>query len=97
MALISNIVLLTAEVLTGELNEKEPTFNEEPSPDNDKVIALYLIPPPNGAGVFNDIGCENTRYVRERIYNTYGLLRKNYTIRYTVSTDFPAQITRYDT
>ena len=56
MALISNIGLLTAEVLTDEPNEKEPTFNEEPSPDNDEVIPpLDLIPPPNGAGGFNDI------------------------------------------
>ena len=56
VALISNIGLLTAEALTGEPNEKEPTFNEEPSPDNDEVTALELIPPPNGAGTFNGIG-----------------------------------------
>ena len=41
--------------------------------------------------------CENTRYVHERIFNTYGRFRTNYTIRYTVRTDFPAQITRNDT
>ena len=35
---------------------KEPTFNEEPSPDNDEVTALKLIPPQYGAGVFNEIG-----------------------------------------
>ena len=35
VALISNIYLLTAESLTGEPNEKEPTFNDEPSPDNE--------------------------------------------------------------
>ena len=56
MALISNIGLLTAEALAGEPNEKEPTFNEEPSPDNYEVTALDLIPPRNGAGGFNDIG-----------------------------------------
>ena len=56
VALISNVGLLTAEALTGEPNEKEPTFNEEPSPDNDEDIALDLIPPPNGAGGFNGIG-----------------------------------------
>ena len=56
MALISNIVLLIAEALTGEPNEKYPTFNEELLPDNDEVTALDLIPPPNGAGDFNDIG-----------------------------------------
>ena len=54
--LISNIGLLTEEALTGEPNDKEHTFNEEPSPDNEKIIALELIPPPNGAGRFNDIG-----------------------------------------
>ena len=53
VALISNIGLLTAEALTGEPNEKESTFNKEPSPDNDEVTALDLIPPPNGAGGFN--------------------------------------------
>ena len=55
VALISNIGLLTAEVLTSEPNEKEPTFNEEPSPDNDEVTALDLIRPPNGARDFNNI------------------------------------------
>ena len=34
---------LTAEALTGEPNHKEPTFNEETSPDNDEVTALDLI------------------------------------------------------
>ena len=47
---------LTSEALTGEPNHKEPTFNEETSPDNDEVTALEWIPPPNGAGGFNDIG-----------------------------------------
>ena len=56
MALISNIGLLTAEKLTVEPNEKDPTFNEELSPDNYEVTALELIPPPNGAGTFNKIG-----------------------------------------
>ena len=28
VALISNIVLLTAEVLTGKMNKKEPTLNK---------------------------------------------------------------------
>ena len=55
VALISNIILLTEETLNGELNYKEPTFNEEPSPDNDEATALELIPPPNGAWTFNDI------------------------------------------
>ena len=35
---------------------KESTFNEEPSPDNDEVTALELIPPQYGAGGFNGIG-----------------------------------------
>ena len=56
VALISNIGLLKAEALTGEPNEKEPTFNKEPSPDNDEVTALELIPPPNGSWDFNAIG-----------------------------------------
>ena len=56
MALIENIGLIAAEAITGEQNEKEPTFNKEPSPDNDEVTALDLIPPPNGAGTFNGIG-----------------------------------------
>ena len=56
VAWISNIGLPTAEALTGEPNEKEPTFNKEPSPDNNEVTDLYLIPPPNGAGIFNYIG-----------------------------------------
>ena len=56
VALISNIGLLTAEALTGETNEKYPTFNKETSPNNDEVTALDLIPPPNGSGGFNDIG-----------------------------------------
>ena len=41
-ALISNIGLLTAKSLTGEPNEKEPTFNEEPSPDNDEVQTIFI-------------------------------------------------------
>ena len=56
VALISNIGLLTSESLTGEPNEKEPTFNKKPSPDNYEVTDLDLTPPPNGAGVFNGIG-----------------------------------------
>ena len=56
VALISNIGLLTTEALTGEPNEKDPTFNKEPSPDNDEFTALDLIPPPNGAGDFDGIG-----------------------------------------
>ena len=55
LALISNICLLTEEALTGEPNEKEPTFNEELSSDNDEVIALELIPHPNCDGIFNKI------------------------------------------
>ena len=56
VALISNIGLLTEEALAGEPNDKEPTFNKEPSPDNDEVTASGFIPPPNGAGGFNKIG-----------------------------------------
>ena len=56
MALISNIGLLKVGALTGEKNENDPTFNKEPSPDNDEVTALYLISPTNGAGAFNNIG-----------------------------------------
>ena len=56
MDLISNIYLLTEEALTGEPNEKEPTFNKEPSHVNDEVTSLDLIPPPNVDGGFNDIG-----------------------------------------
>ena len=56
VALISNIGLLTEEALTDEPNEKDPTFNEEPSIDNDEVKALELIPPQNGDGSFNYIG-----------------------------------------
>ena len=56
MSLILNFGLLTAGTLTGEQNEKDPTFNEEPSPDNYEFIALDLIPPPNSSGLFNDNG-----------------------------------------
>ena len=56
LALISNIGLLTEEAITGEPNYKEPTFNEETSPNNDEITALGFIPPPDGAGDFNDIG-----------------------------------------
>ena len=42
MALISNISLLTVEALTGEPNEKEPTFNKEPSPDNDEGETILI-------------------------------------------------------
>ena len=56
VALISNIGLLKEEALTFEPNKKKSTFNKEPSPDNDEVIVLDLIPPPNGAGLFDYIG-----------------------------------------
>ena len=56
LALISNIGLLTAEALIGEPNEKDPTFNNEPSPDNNEVTALDLILSPNYAGAFIAIG-----------------------------------------
>ena len=56
MTLISNIGLLAAEAITGEPNEKEPTFNEEFSPDNDEVAALDLTPPTNGSVAFNEVG-----------------------------------------
>ena len=56
MDLISNICLLAAESITGEPNEKDPIFNEEPLPYNDSLTALELIPPTNGAWAFNDIG-----------------------------------------
>ena len=55
VAFISNIGLLTAESLTGGPNYKYPTFDDEPSPDNDEFIALELIPPPNSSGAFNVI------------------------------------------
>ena len=55
VALISNIGLLIEDALTGEPNEKDPTFNKEPSPYNDEVKALDLIPPPYAAGDFNYI------------------------------------------
>ena len=42
VALISNIVLLKAEAITCEPNEKEPTFNKEPSPDNDEVKTILI-------------------------------------------------------
>ena len=54
--LVENIGLLAAEAITGEPNDKNHTFNKEPSPDNDEVTALELIPTPNGPGVFDDIG-----------------------------------------
>ena len=54
--LVENIGLLAAEAITGEPNYKEPTFNEETSPNNDEITALGFIPPPDGAGAFNDIG-----------------------------------------
>ena len=65
MALISNIGLLTAYALTGEPKEKDPTFNKEPSPNNGEVSSLVLIPPPNGAGTFNDIGGEKLYDAKE--------------------------------
>ena len=40
--MITNIGLLIEEVLTGEPNEKEPTFNKEPSPDNDEVKNIFI-------------------------------------------------------
>ena len=42
MALISNIYLITEEENTCETNEKEPTFNEEPSPDNDEAETILI-------------------------------------------------------
>ena len=42
VALISNIGLLKAEALTDKPNEKEPTFNEEPSPDNNEVKIMMI-------------------------------------------------------
>ena len=42
VALISNIGLLIAEALTGKPNEKETTFNEEPSPDDDEFETIFI-------------------------------------------------------
>ena len=67
VSLISNIGLLTSEALTGEPNEKELTFNNEPSTDNDEVTALYLIPYPNGSGYFNAIGGYTFYYAKEGV------------------------------
>ena len=67
LALISNIGLLTAEALTGEPNQKETTFEKEPSSNNDQVTALDLIPHPNGAGGFNDIGGQTFEYEKQGI------------------------------
>ena len=53
------------EALTGEPNEKDPTFNEELSPDNDEVTSLELIPPPDGAVTFNDIGGQTFDYEKQ--------------------------------
>ena len=55
MALISNIGSLIEEALTDEPNDKDPTFNEETSPDDGEVKVLDLIALPNGAGKFNGI------------------------------------------
>ena len=41
-ALLSNIGLLTAEALTGEPNDIEPIFDEEPLPDNDEVETILI-------------------------------------------------------
>ena len=46
MALISNIGLPTAEALTGEPNEKDPTFNKETLTDNyevEKILIGYYV------------------------------------------------------
>ena len=40
--LISNIGLITAEVLTGETNEKKPTFNKEPSHINNEADIILV-------------------------------------------------------
>ena len=53
--MVSNIVSLIAETLAGAPNEKEPTFNKEPSHNNDEVTDFDLIPTPNYAGSFNYI------------------------------------------
>ena len=42
VALISNIGLLIEDALTGEPNEKDPTFNKEPSPDNDEFETILI-------------------------------------------------------
>ena len=42
VSLISNIGSLTAEALNDEPNEKEPTFNEEPSRINDKLKDILI-------------------------------------------------------
>ena len=42
LALISDIGLLTAEAITGEPNEKKPTFNKENLPDNDEVKTILI-------------------------------------------------------
>ena len=44
VSLISNIVLLIEEAITGKQNDKDPTFDKEPLPDNDEVTALDLTP-----------------------------------------------------
>ena len=40
--LVSNICLLIADKITDEPNEKGPTFNEEPSPDNDEFDNILV-------------------------------------------------------
>ena len=40
--LIWNIALLTAEAVTVEPNDEDPTFNKEPSPDNDEVKNIFI-------------------------------------------------------
>ena len=42
VALISNICLLISEALTGEPNDKDPTFNKEPSADNDEFETILI-------------------------------------------------------
>ena len=42
VALISNIVVLTAESISGEPNEKETTFNKEPLPINDEFQTILI-------------------------------------------------------
>ena len=67
VSVISNIGVPTVKALTSEPNEKEPNFNKEPSPGNDKVTVLDLIPPPNGDEDFDDIGGYTFEYAKEGI------------------------------
>ena len=40
--MISNISLLTAETITGETNDKDPTFKKQSSPDNYEVKTILI-------------------------------------------------------